>query len=128
MSAIEEFLQKIGGIVKKHKEYKTEAYHFVMAGLNFTLTRLGVHRHLTGQELSLGIRDYAFQQFGPLARTVLEYWGIKETFDFGKIVYYLIDAQLMTKTEEDRIEDFKDVYDFDEAFKTNYDYLEQDGE
>jgi uncharacterized repeat protein (TIGR04138 family) len=89
---------------------------------------MGEHRHLTGQELSLGIKDYVLQQFGPLARTVLEYWGIKTTFDFGKIVYYLIDAKLMTKTEEDSIDDFKDVYDFDEAFKKNYDYLEQDGE
>jgi uncharacterized repeat protein (TIGR04138 family) len=128
MSTVEDFLQKIAKIVKKHKEYKTEAYHFVMAGLNFTLTRMGEHRHLTGQELSLGIKDYVLQQFGPLARTVLEYWGIKTTFDFGKIVYYLIDAKLMTKTEEDSLDDFKDVYAFDEAFKKNYDYLEQDGE
>jgi len=128
MTAVEDYMLKIEALVKKHKEYKTEAYHFVMAGLNATLSDMGEHRHLSGQELSNGIKDYALNQYGPLTIAVLEHWGLKETFDFGKVVYYLIDSKLMTKTEEDTVEDFKDVYAFEDVFKKNYDYLAQDEE
>ncbi|MFC1808511.1 Minf_1886 family protein [Candidatus Omnitrophota bacterium] len=123
MSAIEDYLGKIDAILEKHKEYKGEAYYFVMSALNHTITKMGEQRHLTGQELCVGIKDYAHEQFGPLSQTVLKYWGLKETFDFGKIVYYLIDSKLMNKTDEDSIEDFRDVYNFDEVFGKNYNYL-----
>jgi len=128
MTAVEDYILKIEGLVQKHKEYKIEAYHFVMAGLNATLAGMDEHRHLSGQELSMGIKDYALQQFGPLVIPVLEHWGLKATFDFGKVVYYLIAAKLMTKTNEDTVDDFKDVYDFEDVFKKNYDYLATDEE
>ena len=73
-------------------------------------------RHITGQEFCEGVRKYAIDQFGPMAGTVLEHWGIHETLDFGQIVFALVDIGLMRKTEEDSLNDFKNVYDFKKAF------------
>lgn len=73
-------------------------------------------RHVSGQELCLGLRDLAIRRYGPLARTVLEHWNVRSTGDFGKIVFALIDVGVLRKTEDDAPEDFVDVYGFDEAF------------
>lgn len=78
----------------------------------------GESRHITGQQLCLGLRDFALRQYGMLARTVLARWGIRRTEDFGTIVYGLIDAGQLRRSREDAIEDFANVYDFDEAFAT----------
>jgi len=77
-------------------------------------------KHISGQELCEAARLYASQQFGYLAKTVLNEWGIYSTSDFGEIVYNLIRIGLMRKTKEDRREDFDNVYDFEEAFCRNY--------
>jgi len=117
MEEMERMLKKIEGILEKETNYKFEAYSFVMAGLHDTVSKLSRPRHVTGRELCEGLRDYALEQFGPLARTVLEYWGIRSTKDFGKIVFLLIETELLKKTEEDSVHDFEKVYDFDQAFQ-----------
>ncbi|GIW70647.1 MAG: hypothetical protein KatS3mg102_0189 [Planctomycetota bacterium] len=71
---------------------------------------------MTGQELCAGLRDLALEKFGPLARTVLRQWGVHRTRDFGEMVFDLIRIGLMGKTDTDTIEDFDEVYAFDEAF------------
>lgn len=73
-------------------------------------------RHITGRELCFGLRDYAVQQYGLLARTVLRRWRIETSKDFGQIVFTMVDAGLMHKTDEDTLEDFEDVFDFAHAF------------
>ena len=103
-------------LIDKDKRYDPEAYSFIMASLDFTMKRLKRKGHITGQELADGIKDYALDQFGPMARVVLEKWGIKSTNDFGEIVFNLIGSGLLGKTEEDRKEDFNNRYDFKEAF------------
>ncbi|MFH0984532.1 MAG: Minf_1886 family protein [Candidatus Omnitrophota bacterium] len=110
------FLKKIEGILEKDPSYKFEAYTFVLAALHDTVSGLKKSRHITGQELALGIRKYALDQFGPMVKTVLHHWGIRTTLDFGKIVYALIDVQLLSKQPEDRLEDFDKVYEFEESF------------
>ena|SRR3989338_4662053 len=117
MEEIERMLKRIETILSREPAYKFEAYTFVMAGLHYTVARLPQPRHVTGRELAEGLRDYALDQFGPMARTVLEYWGIKSTLDFGKIVFLLIEVELLRRTEEDSVSDFENVYDFDEAFR-----------
>jgi len=110
------FVKKIEDILEKDPSYKFEAYTFVLAALHDTVTRLKKPRHITGGELALGIRKYALDQFGPMAKTVLHHWGIRTTLDFGKIVYSLIDVQLLSKQPEDKLEDFDKVYEFEESF------------
>ena len=73
-------------------------------------------RHVAGPELLQGVRQYALKEFGPMVVTVLSYWGIRCCEDIGHMVFNLIGAGIFGKTEEDSIEDFKSVYDFEEAF------------
>ena len=117
MEEITKLLQKIEAILAKDPSYKFEAYSFVMAGLHATVSKLSKPRHVSGQELCNGLRDYALEQFGPMARTVLEYWGIRKTDDFGRIVFNLIEANLLKKQEEDSLRDFENVFEFSHAFQ-----------
>ena len=73
-------------------------------------------RHVSGRQLCEGIRDYAIGQYGMLAPVVLGHWNVRRSRDFGRIVFEMVDAGMMRKTEEDRVEDFDDVFDFREAF------------
>ncbi len=100
--------------------YDERAFLFVLAALEWQQTRLPERRHVTGEELSHACREYALEQYGLLARAVLEHWGIRRTADFGAIVYALIDAGLLVRREEDREEDFHDVFAFSDAFEHGY--------
>jgi uncharacterized repeat protein (TIGR04138 family) len=77
-------------------------------------------RHLTGQELCEAIRRYAIEQYGLMAKVVLNNWGLHTTGDFGEIVYNLIEIGMMKKSKTDRREDFDEVYDFDRAFNEQF--------
>ncbi|MDZ8118569.1 Minf_1886 family protein [Pontiella agarivorans] len=103
-------------ILAKDGRYTVQAYIFVREGLDHTVRKLEQPRHVSGGELLEGMREYALQEFGPLTKRVLSEWGINECVDFGHIVFNLIDAGLLGKTEEDTIEDFMNGYDFHEAF------------
>lgn len=73
-------------------------------------------RHITGQQLCIGLREYAIQRYGMLAPVVLRHWNVLRTEDFGRIVYRLIDVGLMSRTPDDSLTDFAGVYEFDEVF------------
>ena len=122
MKDIKDFLGALKKILGKDLRYKLEAYTFLMAALDYTVSELPEHRHVTGQELLEGVKEYGLEQFGPMTRTVFEHWGVKSTEDFGNIVFNLIDVGLLGKTEEDSIDDFKGVYDFKEALDKDYRY------
>ena len=79
-------------------------------------------RHVTGQQLCEALRNLAIQRWGFLARLVLSSWNIHSTLDFGKIVYAMIDNELMQKTEGDSLEDFRDVFDFGSALRVSTEF------
>ncbi len=115
--------QDLAGILTENGPYPIEAFDFVRDGLSYTVQHLQndarldeSDRHITGQELCLGLRDFAIDRYGLLAPAVLSSWHIARTDDFGRIVFAMIDAGLMMRTEEDSIEDFRSVYNFEEAF------------
>lgn len=101
----------------RDRRYTIGAYLFVLNGLEFFLTQLGEKRHVTGQELSMGLLSFAHKQFGPLARSVFKYWGINATDDLGHVVYNLISIKIMSKQPEDRLEDFFNVTSIDRYFE-----------
>jgi len=92
----------------------------VTEALPYTVQRSGRTGHVSGRELCEGLREYALKAFGRLARSVLTSWGIHRSDDIGEIVFNLIDAGLLRKTDEDRREDFHDVFDFEEAFDRGF--------
>ena len=108
--------RQIEELAERDGRYKREAYFFLYRALDYTLKKLKAPRHVTGRELLRGISEFARKEYGPMTKLVFEYWGISRTEDFGNIVFTLVESGLMGKTEEDRIEDFREVYDFDEEF------------
>ena len=105
--------------------YSVQAYYFLREALDFTINLLskpteGPERHVSGRELLEGVRQYALQEYGPLARTVLAQWGINTTDDFGQIVFNLVQKGILGKTERDKMEDFTNGYDFDTAFRAPF--------
>lgn len=110
----------IEAILERDPRYRVDAYIFVHDALSHTVNKLRKRRHVTGRELLDGIRELAIAHYGLMARTVLNSWGVHATDDFGNIVFNLVDAGLLGKTEEDKVEDFHAVYDFDEVFVRDY--------
>jgi len=116
-----DFIEDVGKICEEDSRYSPDAYCFVREALDFTVKlfkkpRRGVGRHMSGAELLEGIRQYALQEFGPMARTVFRTWGVTRTEDFGEIVFNLVKAGKLGKTETDKRDDFAGGYDFVEAF------------
>lgn len=100
--------------------YHERAYLFVLAAIEFLQGKLVVRRHVSGPELAWACRDYALEQFGLLARPVLAHWGITRTEDLGRIVFTLVEVGLLVTQPGDRVEDFTEVFDFDDAFRAAY--------
>jgi uncharacterized repeat protein (TIGR04138 family) len=116
METKKNFYRVVERICIKDSRYKPDAYEFLMQALHSTQKKLKRETHVSGRELSEGIRDYAIEQFGPMVKTVLTYWGISKTQDFGNMVFNMVETKLLSKTQEDSIDDFKDVYDFQDSF------------
>lgn len=117
-----DFDEEIEKIIAKDSRYHKDAYIFVREALDYTIKKLGKQGkrksgHVTGQQLLEGIREYALSQFGPMAITVLNEWGVYRCEDFGEIVFNMVDANILAKTEQDSKQDFEGGYDFEEAFK-----------
>jgi uncharacterized repeat protein (TIGR04138 family) len=113
---------KVEHLNSRDGRYKIPAYLFTIDALEFTMVRLGRRGHISGRELLEGIAILAKREFGPTAKMVLESWGVRRTRDFGEIVFSLVDAGLLGRTDEDSIEDFESVYDFDDVFEKRYDW------
>ncbi len=117
-----DFSEVVDLIRKENPRFDKGAYFFVKQALDHTLKSVKkdaesrVGRHVSGQELLKGIREFALEQYGPLAFTVLDRWGVRQCEDFGEIVFHLVDYGVLGKTEHDRREDFRGGYDFHEAF------------
>lgn len=121
--------------IAKRTRYPIDAFLFVQRGLDFTVNRLHGEiedvldpddfendayegqRHVSGQDLCLGLRDFAVKEYGMLARTVLRRWRITSCRDFGQVVFAMVDGGLMRKTDDDTIHDFNNVFDFASAFE-----------
>ncbi|MGA2245645.1 MAG: Minf_1886 family protein [Verrucomicrobiota bacterium] len=116
------FEEVVEELIAQDPRFGRDAYHFTREALDFTQKLIsrdhrGTVRHVTGQELLEGIRHYALQQYGPMTMTVLEEWGIKNCRDFGEIVFNMVGSGLLAKTEKDTRDDFRQGYDFADAFR-----------
>lgn len=119
------FEEAVERILAKDGRYHRDAYGFVRDALDYTQKagaireKPGKVHHVTGAELLEGIRQFALSPagFGPMTITVLEEWGVRQCRDFGEIVFNMVEIGLLAKTEQDRLEDFDEGYDFVTAFR-----------
>lgn len=117
-----EIIDKIEEVVAEDGRYRLEAYLFIMNALEVAVSKKPVRDHVSGEELLGGVREYGRHLFGPTARMVFEHWGVSETKDFGNIVFNLINAGILGKSDTDSPEDFVGIYDFGEVFEKQYDW------
>src|SRR5262245_20719786 len=108
--------QELVDLALKDGRYAWEAYEFALEALGHAQRmfgkeapespdRAGPEHHVTGRELLEGICDLARREFGLMAPVVFERWGIRRTDDFGNIIFALIAAGVLYKTDSDTIED-----------------------
>ena len=132
------FDEAIDQLSKKDPRYHREAYNFVREALDHTQKMVNKGgktvaraiaadddlnpkvRHVSGQQLLEGIREFALDQFGPMTFTVLEEWGLRRCEDFGEIVFNMVENNLLAKTKNDTRDDFKGGYDFEQAFRAPF--------
>ena len=109
--------------------YSYEAYQFVCDAVNFTQDRLGRvledddrdgDQHVSGGELLRGACTLAVQEFGLMAPVVLKLWGLRTTDDFGELVFRLIEAEMLSKSDRDDPEDFRDLFDIEKALAEEF--------
>lgn len=115
------FYEALEQILREDERYARDAYAFLRDALESTLKHRNKGRressgHVTAKELLEGFRLHALQECGPMATTVLGYWGVHSCQDIGNIVFNLVEAGVFGKTDDDSPEAFADGYDFDEAF------------
>ncbi|MSU79203.1 MAG: hypothetical protein EXS16_14070 [Gemmataceae bacterium] len=132
------FNNKLMDIVRADRRYAYEAYEFVFQSLEHTQKMLGRtldmttvdpserRNHVSCRQLLDGARELAIREFGLMARVVLRRWGITRTDDFGEIVFNLIEAELMSKTDEDARTDFRGVFDLDESLSQGFQIVLED--
>ncbi|HZE98723.1 MAG TPA: Minf_1886 family protein [Planctomycetota bacterium] len=109
--------ERLKEVVARDGRYHINAYRFVYEALDYTVKQLEKKRHISGRELLEGIKNLAIEQFGGLAVMVFDVWGVRKTADFGNIVFNLVEAELMSRSDEDTREDFDGVYDFRTVFR-----------
>jgi uncharacterized repeat protein (TIGR04138 family) len=112
-----QFEESIAAILLRDARYDGQAYLFLKDSLDFTLKRFleengGQPRHVSGKELLEGFRDHALDQYGPMAATLMDEWGVKECRDVGNMVFLMIEEQIFGRQESDKPEDFDKVFDF----------------
>lgn len=111
-----DLMQVLRRLAKSDDDYSIDAYLIVFEGLDHLQSKKRGKGHVSGKSLAFAIRDVAMNKYGLLARRVLESSGLRTTGDFGNVVFKLVEAGLLGKTEDDSIEDFSGVFDFNTAF------------
>ncbi len=126
----EVFDEAVTKILREDATYPRSAYNLLPAALDYTVRHVHQKRreqggedrpeHVTGKQLAEGFREYMISTYGPFAKDILDDLQIKRTRDIGELVYNLIRVGAFGRTEKDRIEDFDNVYDFEDAFVKPY--------
>lgn len=113
--------QAIAKLRTENPKFASAAYHFIRRALDHSLRNLKRDvadrpAHVSGKELLEGFRDLALEEYGPLAKTVLEDWGITNCSEVGEVVFQLVRMGVLGKNDNDVIEDFAELWSFAEAF------------
>lgn len=116
------FQEAVEKIVTQNQRYRPDAYLFLREVMDVAVKRQKKQRkelqpmHVSATELLEAFRLLALKEFGPMALTLLQYWGIKNSSDVGQIVFNLIEAGVVGKTEDDTLAAFSNGFDFQQAF------------
>lgn len=116
------FHNAVADIIDRDPRYAQDAYEFINDAVRFTVVKLNRHRrkgearHLSAEELLRGVAEYAKESFGPLAGSVLAEWGVRDGPSIGNVVFNMIDERILSKSDNDSLEDFNVKFDFQKLF------------
>ena len=116
MNDTRELIRTVEEIASRKGTFRPDAYFFVLQALETAMAAQVKRRHISGEDLLGFIRELGRERYGPMTGEVFNSWGVHSTLDFGRIVFHLVDAQLLNKRDEDSLADFMDKFDFQEAF------------
>ncbi len=116
MTAHSDLVHTVQKLAEQRGVYRAEAYFFVLESLENAMTAMAARGHVSGEGLLDYIRELAQERYGVMAGDVFKVWGVNGTIDFGRIVFHLVDVELLKKREHDSLSDFIDKFDFQEAF------------
>lgn len=121
---------KILELTRDDPRYPYEAYEFACEAVTYTQRRLGRaaaagdkpddDRHVSGAELLRGACELAVQEFGLMAPVVFRLWGVHTTDDFGEIVFNLIRAEKLSRSDRDEPDDFRNLFDLPRALADGF--------
>ena len=114
------FRDAVNEIQSRDGRFAAEAFGFLMDSMEYTLRTIGQHRHVSAAELLQGLCDFARARYGVMSCTLLESWGVTTTGHIGDLVFHLVEASVLARREEDRREDFDDVFDLREVLEKGY--------
>ncbi|MGB2403413.1 MAG: Minf_1886 family protein [Akkermansiaceae bacterium] len=120
-----QFTDAVEAINLKQESYDSGAYYFLKDALDFTVRRAmesndGKHRHVAASELLIGFRDFAIQEFGPMASTMMTEWGVRTCSDIGSMVFELIEEGVFGKQDSDTREDFSEIFPLIESLEAPF--------
>ena len=117
-------------LVRDDPRYPVEAYEFVCDAVAFTQEMLGrdpheddppdADYHVCGEELARGACEMAVCEFGMMAPVVFRQWNIRATDDIGNLVFNLIRAGRLSRSDRDDPADFHDLFDVDKALADGF--------
>lgn len=111
-----DLIRTIESIARRKGVFSPEAYFFVLQALEKAMASQEERRHVSGEDLLGYIRDLGKDRYGPMTTDVFNSWGVRSTLDFGRIVFHLVEEELLRKRDEDSLADFLDKFDFQETF------------
>jgi len=119
------FEEAVKAICRNDRRYTPDGYHFLRDALDHTVKKLRSdelieHQHVSGPELVGGLVELALQEYGSMAVSVFDTWGIRSDEDVGNMVFNLIGEGAFGRSEEDSPEDFRGVLDIREALLAPY--------
>jgi uncharacterized repeat protein (TIGR04138 family) len=120
MAETQDFVQEIENVAESHGSFRPEAYHFVLEALGRLLESLPERRHVSGEDLLESIKHLGRDRYGIMAADVFAAWGVRSTLDFGRAVFHLVDAEILSMRDDDSLRDFIDRYDFRQVFEEEY--------
>ena len=124
---------KILDLTRDDPRYAYEAYEFLCDAVGFTQEVLGrvpeeeddpdTDYHVSGEELTRGACELAVREFGMMAPVVFAQWGIRVTDDVGHIVFNLIRAERLSRSDRDDPEDFHDLFDVGKVLAEEFELI-----
>jgi len=117
-------------LTRHDPRYVYEAYDFMCDAVEYTQEMLGrvpveeddpeMDYHITGEELVRGAVELGILEFGMMAPIVFRRWGVRQTDDIGHIVFNLIEANKLSRSDRDDIADFQNLFDLENALREGF--------